>query len=132
MAALSAQRAQAFVAQLELTLARVCLLCLSFVSIPLDDGDEREVARQLRAMTPALWADGLDAQAFAAVRAACARGIRDGPAALADLESAGPRSAVAREIVRRLAFMLVTRERQERRLEALARPQLGLAPPELN
>ena len=132
MAALSATRAQAFVAQLELTLAGVCLACLSFVSFPLGDGDEREVARQLRAMTPELWADGLDAQAVAAVRAACARGVRDGPAALADLESVGPRSAVAREIVRRLAFMLVTQERRERRLETLARPRLRLARPELN
>ena len=132
MAALSPTRNRAFVAQLELTLAGVCLACLSFVSCPLDDGDEREVARQVRAMTPWLWADGLDAQALAAVRAACERGIRDGPAALAELESLGSRSAVAREVVRGLASMLVARERQNRRLEALARPRLPLAAPELN
>jgi len=132
VAALSATRARAFVAQLELTLAGVCLACLSFVSFPLDDGDEREVGRQVRAMTPWLWADGLDAQALAAVRAACKRGIRDGPAALAELESLGARSAVAREVVRRLASMLVAQERRDRRLEALARPRLPLAAPELN
>lgn len=132
MAALSPIRARALVAELELTLAGVCLACLSFVSFPLSDGDEREVARQLRAMTPSLWEDGLDAQALAAVRAACERGIRDGPAALAELESIGPRSTVAREVVRRLASILAAQERQDRRLEALARPRLSLAAPELN
>ena len=132
MATLSKIRAQTFVAELELTLAGVCLACLSFVSFPLDDGDEREVARALRAMTPDLWEDGLEAQALAAVRAACGRGVRDGPAALVELESIGPRSAVAREIVRRLASMLVAHERKGRRLEDLARARLTLAPPELN
>jgi len=132
MAAFSATRAQAFVAQLELTLAGVCLACLSFVSFPLDDGDEREATRQVRMMTPGLWADGLDAQAFAAVRAACERGIRDGPAALAELESVGPRSVIAREIVRQLAVMLVAQERQARRLLARLQAQPAVAPPELN
>jgi hypothetical protein len=129
---MSTIRARAFVAQIELSLAGVCLACLSFVAFPLDDGDEREVARQLRVMTPDLWADGLDAQAFAAVRGACGRGVRDGPAALAELESLGPRSVIAREIVRRLAFELVNRTRTEMQLEARARPRLELAPPELN
>jgi hypothetical protein len=129
---MSTIRARAFVAQIELSLAGVCLACLSFVAFPLDDGDEREVARQLRVMTPDLWADGLDFQAFAAVRGACGRGVRDGPAALAELESLGPRSVIAREIVRRLAFELVNRTRTEMQLEARARPRLELAPPELN
>jgi hypothetical protein len=129
---MSTIRARAFVAQIELSLAGVCLACLSFVAFPLDDGDEREVARQLRVMTPDLWADGLDVQAFAAVRGACGRGVRDGPAALAELESLGPRSVIAREIVRRLAFELVNRTRTEMQLEARARPRLELAPPELN
>jgi hypothetical protein len=132
VAALSAIRARALVAQLDLTLAGVCLACLSFVSFPLDDGDEREVARQVRAMTPWLWDEGLDAQVLAAVRAACRRGIRDGPAALAELESIGARSTVAREVVRRLASMLVAQERRERKLGILALPQLPLAAPELN
>jgi hypothetical protein len=129
---MSTIRARAFVAQIELSLAGVCLACLSFVAFPLDDGDEREVARQLRVMTPDLWADGLDVQAFAAVRGACGRGVRDGPAALAELESLGPRSVIAREIVRRLAFELVNRTRTEMQLEARAQPRLELAPPELN
>ena len=132
MSSISRVRAQAFVAQLQLSLAGVCLACLSFVSFAVDDGDEREVSRQLRVMTPDLWADGLDVQALASVRAACERGIRDGPAALAELESLGPRSVIAREIVRRLAFELVNRTRTEMQLEARAQPRLKLAPPELN
>jgi hypothetical protein len=129
---LSRIRAAAFAAELELTLAGVCLACLSFVSFPLDDGDEREVTRQLRAMTPDLWSDGLDVQALAAARAACRRGVRDGPAALAELESLGPRSAVAREIVRRLASMLVLQTREDLKRAGLPRSRLPQAPPELN
>ena len=59
MASLSTARARAFVAQLDLSLARVCLACLSFVSFAVEDGDERDIARQVRAMTPDLWEDGL-------------------------------------------------------------------------
>lgn len=129
---LSKPRADAFAAQLGLSLDGVCLACLSFVSFAVEDGDEREIRRQLRALTPDLWADGLDVSALQAVRAACAGGVRDGPAALAELQELGPRSAVARAIVRRLAEELVRRTRVELRLEEHARPRLSLAPPELN
>ena len=132
MASPTTIRARTLVAQLDLSLAGVCLACLSFVSFPLDDGDEREVAHQLRAMTPFLWEDGLDAQALAAVGAACERGIRDGPWALAELESRGPRSVVAREIVLRLADMLVRRERADRKLRGVAFPRLAAVHPDLN
>jgi hypothetical protein len=125
-------RAEAFAAELELSLDGVCLACLSFVSFAVEDGDEREIRRQLRAMTPDLWADGLDVAALAAVRAACAHGIPDGPAALADLQAVGAQSAVARAIVLRLAEKLVRRTRIEMRLEEDARRRLSLAPPELN
>jgi hypothetical protein len=125
-------RADAVAAQLELSLDGVCLACLSFVSFAVEDGDEREIRRQVRAMTPDLWDDGLDATSLAAVRAACRRGVRDGPAALAELQAVGAQSAVARAIVRRLAEELVRRTRFERRLEERARPLLARAPPELN
>jgi hypothetical protein len=132
MPSLSTARARVFVAQLDLSLAGVCLACLSFVSFAVDDGDERDIARQVRVMTPHLWEDGLDIQAFAAVRAACQRGVRDGPLCLADLESRGARSPVAREIVLRLAHLLVSETATQTALEARARPRLALAPPELN
>ena len=125
-------RADALVAQLQLSLEGVCLACLSFVSFAVDRGDEREIRRELYAMTPDLWADGLDVSALAAVRAACDRGVPDADSAFAELQWAGPRSAVARAIVRRLAEELVRRTRLETRLEARARPRLSLAPPELN
>lgn len=132
MASLSTTRVRAFVAQLDLSLAGVCLACLSFVSFAVDDGDERDIVRQVRVMAPYLWEDGLDVQALAAVRAACEHGIRDGPLCLADLESRGAGSPVAREIVRRLAYLLVIETATQTKLEALARPRLALAPPELN
>lgn len=128
----STTRAAALVAELDLSLAGVCLACLSFVSFAVEDGDERDIGRQVRAMTPDLWEDGLDVQALAAVRTACARGVRDGPAALAELESQGPRSAVARAIVRRLAEELANRARTEQRLGNAARGRLTRSPPELN
>jgi hypothetical protein len=60
-------RADTLAAQLELSLDGVCLACLSFVSFAVDRGDEREIRRQLYAMTPDPWADGLDASSLAAV-----------------------------------------------------------------
>lgn len=131
-AKLSKPRADAVAAQLGLSLEGVCFACLSVVSFAVDRGDEREIRRELYAMTPDLWADGLDVAALAAVREACARGVPDAPEALAELRSAGPRSAVARAIVRRLAEELVRRTRLERRLEERARAHLLLASPELN
>jgi phosphoserine phosphatase len=74
-------------------------------------------------MTPDLWFDGLDAQALAAVRRACAAGVPDAEQALADLEARGGRSVVARAIVRRLAGELAERAARNRRLN----PELNRA-----
>jgi hypothetical protein len=120
------------VAQLELTLDGVCLACLSFVSFAVDGGDERRVTSEVRRMTPDLWCDGLDRQAFAAVRAARDRGVPDAEEALADLERQGFRSGVARAIVRRLGHELAGQARLERRMFEAARERLRRAPPELN
>jgi hypothetical protein len=125
-------RADALVAQLELSLDGVCLACLSFVSFAVETGDPLAVTREVRRMTPDLWYDGLDVKALAAVRRARDRGVPDAAAALGDLERVGFRSGVARAIVRRLGHELAGRAGREQRLEALARPRLRLAPPELN
>jgi hypothetical protein len=126
-------RADRLVEQLELTLDGVCLACLSFVSFPLEDGAPWQVVEgAVRRLTPDLWADGLDQQAFAAVRRAAEHGIPDAEQALADLRAIGPRSGVARAIVRRLARELVEWERRDRQILAAARPRLVRAPPELN
>ena len=126
-------RADAFARQLDLDLdSGVCHACLSFVCFALDTGEPAKISGEVRRMTPDLWADGLAEQALAAVRQACDRGVPDAEAALADLELDGGRSSIARAIVRRLAEELSRRTRLEMRIEALARPRLGLAPPELN
>jgi hypothetical protein len=126
-------RADALAAMLDLSLdTGVCYACLSFVSIALDKGDPAEIRRELRRMTPDLWADGLAEPAIAAARRACERGVVDADAALADLQRHGGRSPVARAIVRRLAEELSRRARTAARVEALARDRLGPAPPELN
>ena len=128
------QRASAVAAELGLDLdaADVCCACLGIVSLAMDFGDDAEVARELRRMTPDLWADGLDGPALAAVRAAVGRGVPDAEVALADLEQRGGRSAVAREIVRRLAAELSREVHAAVRAHELTRERLALAPPELN
>ena len=115
--ALSTARAAAIVAQLELDLDDgICHACLCFVSFAVDDGDEREIVRQVRQMTPGLWEDGLDVQALAAVQAACAAGVPDAQKALAELEARGGRSVIARAVVLRLAVELAERAARDRRL----------------
>jgi hypothetical protein len=85
---LSTVRAAAIAARLELDLDDgICHACLSFVSFAVDRGDEREIRRQVRAMTPDLWSDGLEKQVFAAVRGACDAGVTDSEQALADIEA---------------------------------------------
>jgi hypothetical protein len=105
-------QADALAARLELDLNQVCHACLCFVSFALDEGEPREIARQLRRMTPDLWDDGLDAQALVATRQACELGFPDAPEALADLEQHGGKGIVARAIVRRLAEELSARARR--------------------
>lgn len=127
-------RADALAALLDLDVMAcgICHACLSFVSFALDRGDPGDVARQTRRMTPDLWAEGLAAPVLAALRSARDAGVADAAGGLADAERRGGRSGIARAVVRRLAADLSRRTRTEMRLEALARPQLGLAPPGLN
>jgi hypothetical protein len=110
----------------------ICHACLSFVSFPLDAGDERTARSEARTMTPVLWDEGLAGPALAAVRDAAAGGVAGAEAALADLEEKGGRSAVARAIVLRLAADLVEQMRAELRLLEVSRRRLELAPPEWN
>lgn len=131
---LSERRASALAAALDLDLdaAGVCHACLSFVSLAMDAGDAAGFERELRRMTPDLWADGLADPVLAAVRRALELGTPDAETALADLEQRGARSVVARESVRRLAAELSRRARTSRRVRGLARDRLPLAPPEHN
>jgi hypothetical protein len=112
------QRAEEIVAGVEVDLddATVCEACLSFVSFALERGDPKEVNRQLRIMTPDIWADGLSESAIDWVHVACARGVRGADAARAELTLRGGRSAVARAIVRKLAEEQLRRARLNRSL----------------
>jgi hypothetical protein len=108
--------ADAFARDLELRLddVPICLACLSFVAFAVDSGDEREVRRWTREMTPDLWDEGLALPVKLAVDRACRRGVRGAPDAAADLELHGSRSATARAIVRRLGEELSARARRDR------------------
>ena len=81
----------------------ICLACLSFVVFAIDAGDEREIRLWTSRMTPDLWAEGLEQPARLAGARAAERGVPRAAEALATL---GPRSPVARAIVRRLAGQL--------------------------
>jgi len=83
-------------------------------------------------ITETLWVEGLDEHALGAVRDACDRGLRDAPAALADLEEDGGRTPIARAIVLCLARQLRRRERVEEHLASVARDRLARTWPELN
>jgi hypothetical protein len=118
--------------RLDLGSMRVCLACLSFVAFALDGGNRHEIQGQLMQMTETLWHEGLEEPALAAMRDACRRGVRDAPAALADLEEAGGRTPIARAIVLCLAEQLRRRARIESRVREAARARLATAFPELN
>jgi hypothetical protein len=109
--------ADTFVRGLELPLDEIpiCLACLSFVAFAIDGGDEREIARRTRQMTPDLWEEGLALPARGAVERAHRAGVPGAADALADLELHGSRSATAHAIVRRLGEDLSALARGERR-----------------
>lgn len=131
--ALTEAQLNALTGELDLGLdTGICVACLSFVSFALDEGNPRKIAGELRRMTPDLWGEGLADEALSAVRRARDLGVPGSATALADLESNGGRSVVARAIVRRLAEELSRRTRAESAIESIARSRLGLSPPELN
>lgn len=108
--------AEVLVRTLELSLddLPICLACLSFVAFAIDSGDEREIRRWTRQMTPDIWAEGLALPATLAVERARRHGVVGAADAVSDLELHGGRSAVARAIVRRLAEELAAQARRDR------------------
>lgn len=83
--------------------------CLSFVSFAIDSGDERKVAGSITRISPDLWAEGLAQPVRMALRRARERGVANVEEAIVAVDKSGPRSQVARAIVRRLAADLSTR-----------------------
>lgn len=105
MASISTKDAAELAGRLQLDLddVGICHACLSFVSMPLGWGDEREARRATFAITPDLWAEGLAEPARKALERARADGLAGAEAGIADVESRQGRSVMARAIVRRLA-----------------------------
>jgi hypothetical protein len=89
----------------------ICLACLSFVSMAIDDGDERKIRGATNSMTPYVWAEGLELPAWAALEGARDRGLPGAAEALADVAARGSRSPVARAIVRVLGEQLAEHAR---------------------
>jgi hypothetical protein len=100
----------------------ICHACLSFVSFPLDVGDEREEARAVRTFTPILWREGLALPLQAALERARRRGVEGAEEVVDDVERRGAKAPIVAAVVRRLAAEL-TRRTQEDLI------RLGLAPP---
>jgi hypothetical protein len=93
----------------------ICHACLSFVSFPLRDGDERETARATAEFAPILWDEGLAEPATSALERAQAAGIAHADAGLADIQARKGRSVTAKAIVRRLAADLWERSQGDLR-----------------
>ncbi len=96
--------------------AGVCLPCLTFVAFPLDSGDERRARHVAGRITPDLWAEGLELTTMLALEEARRDQVPGATAALEDVRRHGPRSAVVKAIVWRLAEQMVEdiRRRQVR------------------
>jgi hypothetical protein len=90
----------------------ICHACLSFVAFAVDGGDEADIRRQTNSLTPVLWAEGLALPAQLALERARKRGVDGAEEALEDVFDRGPRSAIAKAIVRRLGAELMARSRE--------------------
>ena len=110
----------------------VCLACLSFVSFPLDLGQERVARSWARRMARDLWEDGLADPLLAALARANDDGVPDAEAALLDVRTRGPRSPVVHAVVLRLAAELVERSHVEAAVLPEARARSSDRRPELN
>jgi hypothetical protein len=100
----------------------ICHACLSFVSFPLDAGEEREVAGAVRAFAPILWEEGLALPLQAALERARRRGVAGAAAAIADVERRGCRAPIVSAVIRTLAADLTRRTREALEREGLLRP----------
>lgn len=131
---LTLAKSKAIVTQLGLTLAEtpVCLACLSVVAEDVRKNDDRSALSSAYEVTPMIWDEGLAEHALEAVRRGAEQGVEGADVALADLESRGSRSPVARAIVLRFAAELVEQERLLAELHRRSRPLLGPKPPEWN
>jgi hypothetical protein len=101
---LTVAEAQALAEQLDLGVddIGICHACLSFVSMAIDAGNPHKIRGAVQSMTPYLWDEGLALPARMALARAGERWVVHAREGLRDVEINGPRSRVARAIVRRL------------------------------
>ena len=100
----------------------ICHACLSFVSFPLDAGDNRKVAGAVRSFAPILWEEGLALPLQRALELARRCGVEGADAAIADVARQGCRAPIVGAAIRVLAAELTRRTRQELEREGLLRP----------
>jgi hypothetical protein len=101
--------ALAAVLELDVDDIAICHACLSFVSLAIDSGDDRQVAGSITRMAPDLWAEGLAQPVHLALERARKRGVANAEEAIVAVDKAGPRNQVVRAIVHRLAAELSAR-----------------------
>jgi hypothetical protein len=103
--------AEALAAELDLDVddIGICHACLSTVTFAIDGGNPHKIAGAVRSMTPYLWDEGLALPARMALERARRRGVANAGEALREIQKNGPRSRVARAIVRRLGADLGAR-----------------------
>jgi hypothetical protein len=87
----------------------ICHACLSTVTFAIDGGNPHKIRGAVQSMTPYLWEEGLALPARMALARARRRGVANAGEALREVEQLGPRSRVARAIVRRLGADLGAR-----------------------
>ncbi len=127
------KRADAVAARLDLDPeVGICLARLSIVAAAIEHGRSGEIQGAVVRMTPILWEEGLEGPAVAAVRVARDRRVPGAAEALADVESKGARSPMARAIVKYLADKLVAQMKADAQLIALVQARPPLAPVEWN
>ena len=101
--------ALAAVLELDVEDIAICHACLSFVCLAIDSGSEHQVAGSITRMAPDLWAEGLAQPVRLALERARKRGVANAEEAIVAVDKSGPRSQIARAIVRRLAADLSAR-----------------------
>lgn len=116
MRRLSKQEVDELVLALDVSLndVRVCLACLTFVSFPLDLGQDQKAAGAARRLAPNFWAEGLALPVQAALERARKRGVPGAAEAIAEVEERGPRARIVAAVIRQLAAQQVAEMRSSR------------------
>ena len=93
--------------QLDYATTPICLACLTFVSFPLDLGDEERARRKSAALSSHFWEDGLADATRRSLERACERGVDRAAEAMREIERLGARSELVAAVILRLAHAQV-------------------------